>query len=49
MAKVPNKTIRFKFFFLRNLRLEGKNIIMGIIYRLPNRGVDVFVATLMKS
>ena len=41
--------IRFKLFFFRSLKLEGKNIIMGIIHRLPNRSVDVFVATLKKS
>jgi len=39
---VPNEEV-MEPLFIEILRPQGKNIIVGIIYRPPNQSVDVFV------
>ena len=39
--RVPNAEV-MEPLFIEILRPQGKNIIVGIIYRPPNQGVDIF-------
>ena len=40
--RVPNEEV-MEPWFIEILRPQGKNIIVGIIYRPPNQGADIFV------